>query len=137
MIQSRKGIISLPIKLTVSFMIIALMVPGIMNTVDIINEDVETRQLVAAADILGDQIDRVGSKGPGYKVSLMLDIPDHGYLEIGGAEGTAIRAMSEGHQVGRVFVSSPVTGSTMSLGGAVFLSIHNDPEGNGVVVERL
>ena len=137
MIPDRKGILALPIKLTVSFLIIALMVPATMSAVDTISEDIDARKLLDAAEILGDRIDKVGSEGPGYRTTFILEIPDSGYLEIGGAEGRVVRAMSDGHQVGRVLLSSQVTGDILYLEGYVILSIHNDPDGEGVAVEEL
>lgn len=137
MIPDRRGIISLPIKLTVSFLIIALMVPAMMSAVDTISEDIDARKLLDAAEILGDRIDKVGSEGPGYRTTLILEIPDSGYLEVGGSEGRVVRAISEGHQVGRVLLSSPVTGDTLYLEGYVILSIGNDPDSGCVAVEEL
>ena len=132
MIGSRKGILSLPIKLTVSFLILSLMVPSVMAAVESIQEDIGEAELEAAAEELGAHISRVHSKTPSYRAVLELLVPEGAHLEVGGDEGYVIRMFDERGQVGRVLMDVPVAGDTLTIYGSVILELSNGPDGVGV-----
>ena len=135
MIRSRKGVVGLPIKLAVSFLILALMVPPIMSSIDTIRDDVEEGGLKAAAEELGDLIDLVGSKGTGYEMSHKLDLPDGVCLTVGGTEGHLIRASLNDDIVTRVLLDRPVCSDEINLCGTVIIELSSDQ--NGVNVREL
>lgn len=123
MALTRKGIISLPIKLTVSFLIISLMVPPMVMAVENIQQDIDRREMSSAAEHLADWIDRTGTKGSGYLTHMDLSIPSGGYLMIGGNEGYVIRIFVGDNQVDRVILDSPVLGNDTVLYGDVILEM--------------
>lgn len=118
-----KGIISLPIKLTVSFLIISLMVPPMVMAVDNIQQDIDRREMATVAVHLADWIDRTGAKGSGYSTHIDLSIPSGGYIMLGGNEGYVVRVYMGDNQVDRVILDSPVLGNDIVLYGDVILEM--------------
>ncbi len=121
--------VSLPIKLTVSFMIIAMMVPPMMGLIENIQEDIEVKQITSVAEDLATTVDMVGTKGPGYMSHEDIVIPSNCHLEIGGEESMVIRAFLDDEQVGRALLDYPVTGPDMDLFGDVILEISRTDSG--------
>jgi hypothetical protein len=137
MIGSRKGVISLPIKLTVSFLIISLMVPPLMIAVDSIRSDIDSNEMTEAAEELADRISKVNGRGISYKTHVEISIPKDGYLVIGGDEAKVIRIYVDGRLVGRTLMAVPVAGAEKVLHGDVLLELSNDPGGLAVRVTEL
>ena len=123
MIKSRKGIISLPIRLMLSFVIISLMVPPVMSMVGSIQEDMEAQELSLIAEDLRKEVDRVGSRNPGFVSVMELYVPSGGHLSIGGDKGTIIRLFVDDGQVGRVIADHPIVTEETLLYGDVLLEI--------------
>jgi len=132
MIRSREGVIGLPLKLTVSFMILALMVPPIMSSVGDIQDGMDEERMVSCARDLADRLEAVGSKGPGYRTWHQIDIPDGGGLSLGGEEGYIIRILMNGEQVDRLLLARPVIGEETLLTESVMVEISNAAEGVSV-----
>jgi len=137
MIPCRKGVISMPIKLTVSFMIIALMVPPMFSMVEGIRDDIVREELSEVVRDLSDQIDKAGRKGSGYSMHMDLSIPGDSYLVLGLDDGLSVRMYIGGEQVGRMLLNTPVVCGETVLYGDVILELSADPEGGGVVVREL
>ena len=137
MISSRKGVIGLPIKLTVSFLIIALMVPPMLATVDDIRRGMDDSELMDIAEDLADRLSKVSTRGIGYRTHADLLIPDHGYLVLGGDDPTGIRVFHERGLVGRVMLSVPVSGDEIVLSGSILLELGNSEDGESVTVKEL
>ncbi len=135
MIHSKKGVVGLPIKLAVSFLILALMVPPIMSSIDTIRDNTEDGNLKAVAEELGDLIDLVGGKGTGYRMNHKMDLPDGVSLTVGGTEGHLVRASLNDDIVNRVLVDRPVCSDEITLCGTVIIEISSDQ--NGVIVREL
>lgn len=135
MIHSKKGVVGLPIKLAVSFLILALMVPPIMSSIDTIRDDAAEGNLKAVAEELGDLIDLVGGKGTRYKMNHKMDLPDGVCLTVGGTEGHLVRASLNGDIVTRVLLDRPVCSDEIALCGTVIIEISSDQ--NGVNVREL
>jgi hypothetical protein len=135
MIASRKGVIGLPVKLAVSFMIVALMVPSVIMAVDDIQEGIESRNLTASGEKLAARIADVSHRNDGYLAHMELSVPGEGYLEIGGDEGYCIRVMKDGKQIGRVLTETPIISSRIVLSGDMILELRNSS--SGVTVEIL
>ena len=132
MIDSREGVIGLPIKLTISFMILALMVPPILASVENIQESMEQERSYACGTELADILNGLGTKGPDYKIWHQFDIPERSSLVIGGNEGHIIRILVDGEHIGNVLMSRPVIGTETVLSGSVILEISNTSEGVSV-----
>lgn len=134
MIASRKGIISMPVKLTVSFLIIALMVPPVVATVDDLKEDAKIQELSVIAEDLKDSISKTYSRGPDYTLWKSMEVPNGCRLELGGEAGRTIREFIGDRQVGSVVMSYPVSGEPVSIYGGVYLKLGNSDEGVTVAV---
>lgn len=129
MISSRKGIISLPIKLMISFLILSLMVPPMMSAVDSIQETVEEDRAVESAEELSEAVLKVSFRTAGYKIHKELDVPGDTYLAIGGTEGHAIRVYKDGIQVARVLMDVPIKGDESFIAGGCILELTSVPGG--------
>ena len=135
MIRSRKGVVALPIKLAVSFMILALMVPPIMASIDDIHDGMDHSRLRASAEELGDLIELVGSKSNGYKICHQLDILEGDCLTVGGTEGHLLRGSSGDDLVCKILLNRPVCSDKISLYGTVIIELASDTE--GVIVREI
>ena len=135
MIESRSGVIGMPIRLAVSFMIVALMVPPVMGMVDNIKEDISARGLSDAADDLAVMVDSVGNMGVGYTVRAEFTVPDEGYLMIGGDDGMVVRIHVDGRQVGRSVMDHTILGPEKAIQGRCLIQLCNTE--NGVEVTEL
>jgi len=123
---SRGGVISIPIKLAVSLMIIVLMVPPISALAESIQDDIQERELHDAADDLKGRICQVYSKGPSYVTHTEIIIPDGCHLAIGGEQSTSIRMYRNGELAGWLITDVPVGGDELVMSGSVLLEISND-----------
>ena len=129
MIPSRRGVIGLPIKLTVSFLILALMVPPILSTVENIQDGMDDEKIRSSAEELAEAIDLVGSKGPNYKVFREIDVVEGGCLTVGGDDGYLVRGSFGEETICTILLSRPVLGEEISLFGNILIEISNGPEG--------
>lgn len=132
MIRSRSGVISLPIKLTVSFMILALMVPPIMSSVGNIQNSMENDRLTSCGEELAGMLDSLGSKGPEYRTWRQFEVPDGGCLTVGGDDGHIIRVLKEGEIIDTVLLKRPVIGAETVLSGSFILEMSNGTDGISV-----
>lgn len=132
MIRSRSGVISLPIKLTVSFMILALMVPPIMSSVGNIQDSMENDRLTSCGEELAGMLDSLGSKGPEYRTWRQFEVPDGGCLTVGGDDGHIIRVLKEGEIIDTVLLKRPVIGAETVLSGSFILEMSNGTDGISV-----
>ena len=135
MIQCRKGIISMPIKLIVSFLIISLMVPPIVSMAEDIRDEIDDTSIMDSAGILKDRISKVHSKGSEFRMQTDLEIPKNGHLEIGGEEGMVIRVYKDDDHIGNVILDCCIVCDDTVLYGDVILRISNCP--GGVEVREL
>jgi len=136
MILSRRGIVSLPIRLTISLMIIALMVPPITALSDSIQDGIGEQEVSDAAEMLKDSLSAVYSKGPSYVLHTELSIPRDCHLAIGGENRTAIRMFAGDEYVGQLLTDIPVHGDEMILYGDVLLEISNVTDGDQMVAVK-
>lgn len=134
MIKSKKGVLSLPIKLTVSFLIISLMVPPMMTLVDNIQDEIDTEEISFVAEDLKDAVSRTYGKSPSYRTHVELEIPSGCHLEVGGSEGMVIRMFVDDEHVGNVAMNVRILSESV-LYGAVLLELSNGD--GGVVVREL
>lgn len=124
MISDRRGIIDMPIKLAVCFLILGLMVPVVMDAVEDADDEMSLYDLRREASSLEDAIQRAYSTGS--VVTHETDIPFGQSLEVGGEGGDSytIRLCVDGETVESVFISNP---TVKVIGGITVLT------GRGVV----
>lgn len=126
MIADRRGIIGLPVKLAVCFLILGLMVPLVTDAVRDADDEISVYGLRTQAASLEDAIQRAYATGG--TVSVELDIPYGQVLEVGGSDGDeyVIRLVSGGEVVERMFITNPtvpvVNGETC-LSGRVTVTV--------------
>lgn len=132
MISSKKGVIGLPIKLTISFMILALMVPPILSSVENIQENMEHERSSECADELANALNSLGTKGPGYRIWHQFDIPDNISLAVGGDDGHIIRILYDGETIDTLLLNRPVIGTETVLSGPVILEMSITSDGVSV-----
>jgi len=135
MIPSRKGVISMPIKLMVAFLMIALMVPTVISTVDSINESIEDNSIIDSAYELRSLMSKVNSRGPNFILQAELSIPEGGYLVIGEGIGRSISVYWEDRYVDDILLDFTIQGDRTVFEGDVLLKMTNGTE--GVVVKEL
>ncbi|MBE6527690.1 MAG: hypothetical protein E7Z64_00740 [Thermoplasmata archaeon] len=135
MIGCRRGVISLPVKLAISFMVIALTVPMVFAAVENVKEGMDDSNLNAVSEQLRDNISKVHSRSPNFSMQFELEIPDGCHLAIGGDEGMVIRMYKDDRHMGNILMDSRVLGDELILHGDVLLRISND--GDGVRVTEL
>ncbi|MBO4357340.1 MAG: hypothetical protein J5813_04135 [Candidatus Methanomethylophilaceae archaeon] len=133
--QSRKGVISMPIKLMVSFLILSLMVPTLMVTVENIQDDIDNRSVFQVGEELRSQLSKVNSKGPNFILQVELDIPSDSHIVLGGDDGRIISLYNHDEHIGNIYTEFKVIGEEQILYGNVILRISNSED--GIVVKEL
>ena len=133
--QSRKGVISLPIKLMVSFLIISLMVPTLMATVDNVQGEMDNREMFDIAEELRSQMSKVSSRGSSFVLQTELRIPSNGHIVVGGEDGRIISIYKHDDHIGNIYTDFMVANEKIVLYGDVLLQIYNSDE--GVVVKEI
>lgn len=138
-----RGILSLPMKLTVAVLIVTVMTPLVVGMVGNAEDRISTLESETDARILSDGISRAFYGGVGTSVTVTLSIPVYESMEIGGggADAYAIRLISGGVVRDRILIEKPavpVLGEAQSFSGEVSLKITCVREDGtlGVTVER-
>ena len=132
----RHGIISLPIKLTVSILVIGLAVPIVLAMADNVMEQDTVMELEDCGRQLKDALTRTYYSGVGNSQSVQISVPAGGTLCVGGegSERYAIRLLNDGEQVGRVYLDNPVFsvyGDVTALSGHCYLTLTSYIEDTG------
>jgi hypothetical protein len=132
---SREGVISMPVKLMVSFLIIALMVPVITTTVENVQNGMEDKGMMDVAEQLRSSMSKVSSRNGGFILQVELDVPDNGHLVIGEGSGRTISVYRNDERISDIVTDFAVEGGPKVLYGNMLLQISNGE--NGVVVREL
>ena len=132
---SREGVISMPVKLMVSFLIIALMVPVITTTVENVQNGMEDKGMMDVAEQLRSSMSKVSSRNGGFILQVELDVPDNGHLVIGEGCGRTISVYRNDERISDIVTDFAVEGGPKVLYGNMLLQISNGE--NGVVVREL
>lgn len=117
----RDGVMDLPVKLAVCFLILGLMVPVLMQSVDDADEEISMDAIrMEASDLKKALVRAYYSGGTVIRADMHLD-PGHS-LVIGGDGGDryAIRMLIDGIEVGREYLDRPVLaviGSEFAISG--------------------
>lgn len=143
MIHDSRGVIDMPVKLAVCFLILGLMVPVVMEATEDADREMSLYDLRARASDLEDAIHRAYSDGS--VVTLGMDIPYGQCLEVGGegVDSHLMRLIADGREVETRFIDDPtvaVIGPEVVLSGncTVVIDGRTDrDEGPGVRVSVL
>lgn len=99
----------LPVKLAVCFLILGLMVPVLMQSVDYADEEISSDTIrMEASDLKKALVKAYYSGGTIIRVDMHLD-PGHA-LAVGGdgGDGYSIRMIIDGRKIGREYLDRPV-----------------------------
>lgn len=115
--------LGLPVKLAVAMLILAAMTPVVLSMADSAQDSFSEAELRTEAGKLTKGIARAYYGGEGCSVTVEVSLPAGGSLELGGDGGDAyvIRLMSNGEEVGRVYIEQPavpVLGGETSVSGS-------------------
>lgn len=105
-----KGLIGLPIRLAVAFLILALAVPLLIGMVDDLHDDVECSELSIQARKVSDTAKKAYYAGAGSVFTAEISMDYHCMLVIGGKDSDAysITMTSDGKEIGRMFMERPL-----------------------------
>lgn len=114
------GMIGLPVRLAVCFLILGLMVPVVLDGTEDAREEISLKELREQASVLEDAMQRAYSSG--QMVSVRLDVPVGQSLAVGGGDGDAytIRLISDGNVEDTLLTTNPtvpVTGGETRISG--------------------
>ncbi len=123
--MDRKGMVSLPLKLSISFLIIALMVPPILVVADNIHESMDEGDIRAEAELLSETVSKLGMKNLGSTIVIKMSIPKSGHMCIGGDDGRIVRLYHDDDLIGRVILSTPIVNDEVLISGSVILELEN------------
>lgn len=134
--SDRSGMIGLPVRLTVCFLILGLMVPVVLDSTEDARDELSVTELREQASLLEDAMQRAYSSG--QIVSVRMDIPFGQSLEVGGTgwDTNSIRLVSDGEMVDSVLTTNPtvpVTGGMVRISGDA-LVVLDGRSGSGVEV---
>lgn len=136
--SGRDGVLGMPVRLAVCFVVIGVMVPVVMDAAWDAEEE-------SSGFVLEAQANRVRSAavkafyGDGY-ASAEVDLPPGGSLMIGGdgADAYAVRLLSYGEEIGKVYLENPdirVIGPETVLSGFSTITFRSVTDGSGYGVE--
>ena len=121
------GVLGMPLRIMISMMVIALMVPALVSMSQDMDRAADEAEGAAIAEQVADAATRAYLSGVGDSVTSSLEIPFGRALAIGGdgADAYTIRIYSDGVQTGRVVMDNPpirlLGPETMLEGGAVLV----------------
>jgi hypothetical protein len=103
------GVLGMPLRIMISLMVIALMVPALAAVADDMEMAADEAEGESLAGQVADAAARAYLSGAGSSVSLSMDIPFGRSLAIGGdgADAFTIRILSDGEQSGRLVMDNP------------------------------
>ena len=131
----RRGVIDIPVKLAVCFLILGLVVPVVIEAADDADMEVSMYSLRSQAFELEDAIHRAYSDGS--VVSCRFEIPRGQSLDVGGegVNGYLLRLCVDGTVVESRFIDNPtvaVVGPEVTITGGATVVINGTPDREGV-----
>lgn len=103
------GVLGMPLRIMISLMVIALMVPALVAMADDMGMAADEAEGESLAEQVADASARAYLSGVGGSVALSMDIPFGRSLAIGGdgADAYTIRIYSDGELTGKIVLDSP------------------------------
>ena len=128
MISDRRGIIGMPVKLTVCILVLGLMVPLVLDAVEDAEDEMSSYGILQEAESLRDAIQRAYFQD--CTVTHEVDLPSGRSISVGGSDGTGyvLRLLVDGEQVGTVSL-----GAAQTLGDGIVISGHTTVRLNATV----
>ena len=137
--MNREGMIGMPVRLSVTFLILAITVPLLMGLTDDFREDVEASDLAVQADIISETAEKAYYAGIGSAFTANISIDHNSRLIIGGegSDAYAIRMICGDKETGKIIMDRPLVkiSNEISVSGVNVLMFTCVQDGNGSAVE--
>jgi len=137
--MNRKGMIGMPVRLAVTFLILAITVPLLMGLTDDLREDVEASDLAVQANIVSETAEKAYYAGIGSAFTANISVDHNSRLIIGGegSDAYAIRMIYGDKETGKIIMDRPLVkiSNEISVSGVNVLMFVCVQEGNGSAVE--
>lgn len=134
-----KGLIGMPIRLAIAFLILALAVPLLVGMTEDLRDEVKSSELSIQAGKVSDTAKKAYYAGAGSVFTVEISIDHHCMLIIGGtgSDAYSIRMMSDGDEIGKMFMEGTVVKfmDEVSVSGAQTLMLECVKNGHGNAVE--
>lgn len=136
MIRNRKGVIGLPIRLAVTFLILSLFVPAAMTMMDDLDEQTKISATKNEAETVCDHIKRAYYAGNGSRSTMDVNVIGSMCLAIGGegSDAYTVRILSDDTEKEKIYLQRPsvrIIGEPIFVTGNVTLSF-SCTEKNGI-----
>ncbi|HKM14288.1 MAG TPA: hypothetical protein VJY42_05205, partial [Candidatus Methanomethylophilaceae archaeon] len=108
--MNRKGMIGMPVRLAITFLILAITVPLLMGVADDLRNDVEASDLAVQADIVTKTAEKAYYAGIGSEFTANVSIDHNGRLIIGGdgSDAYCVRMIYGDKETGKVVMDRPL-----------------------------
>ncbi len=137
--MNRKGMIGMPVRLAITFLILAITVPLLMGVVDDLRDDVGASDLAVQADIVTKTAEKAYYAGIGSTFTANVSIDHNGQLIIGGdgSDAYSVRMIYSNKETGKVIMDRPLVkiSNEISVSGVNVLMFICVPDGDGSAVE--
>ncbi len=137
--MNRRGVIGMPIRLAVAFLILAITVPLLMGVADDLRDDVEASDLAVQADIVSKTAEKAYYAGIGSTFTADVSIDHNGRLIIGGdgPDAYTVRMIYGDKEMGRIVMDRPLVkiSEEISVSGVNVLMFVCVQDENGSAVE--
>lgn len=138
--MDRKGTIGMPVRLAVTFLILAITIPLLTDAVGEYQESTEEIRLMAGANIISDTAERTFYAGEGSAFTAEVSIGNGNRLFIGGegADAYTIRMFCGDSDAGRIVMDRPavrIAGDGIYISGQRTLMFECVKDSLGCAVE--
>lgn len=138
--MNRKGMIGMPIRLAITFLILAITVPLLLGVVDDLRDDVKASDLMVEADIVIKTAEKAYYAGIGSTFTANVSIDHNSRLIIGGegSDAYTVRMIYGDKEIGKIVMDRPLVkiSKEVSVSGVnilMFVCVH-DESGSAVEV---
>jgi hypothetical protein len=135
-----KGVIGMPVRLAVTFLVLAIAVPVLIGYVEDYRDGTEASVLMAQAEIVSDTAEKTFYSGEGGAFTAEISVGHGNRLVIGGQDSDAytIRMFCGDEHVGRLVMDRPavrIAGDGLAVSGERTLLFECVAYGIGCAVE--
>ena len=108
--MNRKGMIGMPVRLAVTFLILAITVPLLMGVTDDLREDVGASDLMVQAGIVSETAGKAYYAGIGSAFTVNVSIDHNSRLIIGGdgSDAYTVRMIYGDKETGKIVMDRPL-----------------------------
>ncbi len=138
--MDRKGVIGMPVRLAMTFLVLALAVPVLMDSVEDYRAVTEASGLMVQAEAVSDTAEKTFYAGEGGAFTAEISVGHGNRLVIGGqgADAYTIRMFCGNEDVGRLVMDRPavrIAGGGIAVSGEMTLLFECVDDGAGCAVE--